>query len=508
MIFNSFSFLFIFLPITLLGYFLIGRKNITLAAAWLTAASLAFYGCWDYRYLPLLLGSIGFNYWSGRSIALAIELSAKQRWLAVSVITNLVLLGYFKYADFFIFSINNAIGVKIAELKVILPIGISFFTFTQIAFLVDTYQNKVKEFRFTHYCLFVTYFPHLIAGPVLHHKEMMPQFAEGKNYLLNALNIAIGLSIFTIGLTKKVLIADNLAPLVSPVFAVNAHPQFVEAWFGTLSYTFQLYFDFSGYSDMAIGLSYLMGVKLPVNFNSPYKAFNIIDFWQRWHMTLSRFLRDYLYIPLGGNRNGQLKRYRNLMLTMLLGGLWHGAGWTFVIWGGLHGFYLTINHAWRFLMMKLNKPLQPNAISGFITFFAVMVGWCFFRAPDIRTALDILAGLVGNNGISLPNAFSRFAAEFQALGLEPVFNGIRWVDFSSPGPAALGIAGLIAFVAPNTQEIFHRYDTCYETTASSPRSTMVLAWSPSILWALGIATLFVLCMLNMNRVSEFLYFQF
>lgn len=310
----------------------------------------------------------------------------KKSLLGAAITANLLLLAYYKYANFFVSSLSSAAGWESINLDIILPIGISFFTFTQVAFLVDTYQGKVKEYNFAHYLLFVTYFPHLIAGPVLHHKEMMPQFADKKTYLPSADNFAIGLSIFVIGLSKKVLIADNIAPLANPVFEINAHPALVESWFGALAYAMQLYFDFSGYSDMAIGLSRLFGVRLPLNFNSPYKAENIIDFWRRWHMTLSRFLRDYLYIPLGGNRNGSFARFRNLFITMLLGGLWHGAGWTFVIWGGLHGIYLGINHGWHFLQEKLglsaSQSLRSKIVARSITFLAVLVAWVFFRAPS------------------------------------------------------------------------------------------------------------------------------
>ncbi len=483
MIFNSFSFIFAFLPITLTGYFLLSRKSTQWAAVWLTLASLLFYSWWDYHYLPLLLGSILFNYWTGWRIAHAIQPSRK-RWLILAITVNLLLLGYFKYADFFILSINSMTGGEIPALKVILPVGISFFTFTQIAFLVDTYQDKVKEFRFIHYSLFVTYFPHLIAGPVLHHKEMMPQFADDENYKLKAENFAVGTAIFILGLTKKVLIADNLSPLVAPVFS-GYNPQFVEAWLGLLAYSLQLYFDFSGYSDMAIGLSRLMGVKLPLNFNSPYKATSISEFWQRWHMSLSRFLRDYLYIPLGGNRHGAFNRYRNLLLTMLLGGLWHGANWTFVIWGGLHGLYLCINHSWQFLMTKTTKPLvvMPNFLAGMLTFFAVLVGWCFFRAPDVSTALNVLAGMAGQHGISLA------------------------VDVNTIGHAIIVLGAFIVFCMPNTQELFLRYDPCYDKINPLP-SLIRISWSPTLLWSLIMALLFVMCVLNMNRVSEFLYFQF
>ena len=364
MLFNSFAFLFAYLPIVLAGYFLLDRLAPTAGtsanwrrlapAAWLAGASLFFYAWWDVRYLPLLLASICVNYGAGRLIGASAG-AARKRVLVAALALNLGLLAYYKYANFFIDSVNaiavtagaGAVSLPWHGLDIILPIGISFFTFTQIAFLVDCYRGEVREYRFIHYVLFVSYFPHLIAGPVLHHRDMMPQFADPANAHPRAANFAIGLSIFTIGLAKKVLIADNLSPLAIPVFAAGAEPTLIEAWIGVLAYTFQLYFDFSGYSDMAIGLSRLFGVKLPLNFNSPYKAANIADFWRRWHMTLSRFLRDYLYIPLGGSRRGEAMRYRNLMLTMLLGGLWHGAGWTFVIWGGLHGLYLVLQQAWQ-----------------------------------------------------------------------------------------------------------------------------------------------------------------
>lgn len=470
MIFNSFTFIFGFLPVTLLFYFILGRKNPVFAAAWLGLASLVFYGWWDYRYLPLLLGSICFNYWMGMRIAHAVQ-PLRKRWLTFAVCVNLLLLAYYKYADFF------------PALKIILPIGISFFTFTQIAFLVDTYQDKVKEFRFIHYGLFVTYFPHLVAGPVLHHKEMMPQFADDGNYRLKGENFTVGMSLFTLGLAKKVLIADNLVVLVTPVFS-GKDPQLLQAWLGLLAYSMQLYFDFSGYSDMAIGLSRMMGVRLPLNFNSPYKATNISQFWQCWHMSLSRFLRDYLYIPLGGNRHGTLKRYRNLMLTMLLGGLWHGANWTFVIWGGLHGLYLCINHGWQFLMEKSPRPTAlPAVLSRGLTFLAVMVGWCFFRAENVDGAFKVLSGMAGLNGCTLD------------------------LDIYTDAHAWLLLALVLAFAAPNPQDLFHRFDPCYETV--TPRSSAFnVAWSSTRGWAVMTALTIVLCLLNMNRVSEFLYFQF
>ncbi|MBH1983722.1 MAG: MBOAT family protein [Burkholderiales bacterium] len=515
MLFNSFAFLFGYLPIVLAGYFLLDRLTSSASwrlapAVWLALASLFFYAWWDVRYLPLLLASICVNYGAGRLIG-ARAGAARKRVLVAALALNLGLLAYYKYANFFIDSVNavavaagaGAGSLPWSGLDIILPIGISFFTFTQIAFLVDCYRGEVREYRFIHYVLFVSYFPHLIAGPVLHHRDMMPQFADPANAHPRAANFAIGLSIFTIGLAKKVLIADNLSPLAMPVFAAGATPTLIEAWIGVLAYTFQLYFDFSGYSDMAIGLSRLFGVKLPLNFNSPYKAANIADFWRRWHMTLSRFLRDYLYIPLGGSHHGEAMRYRNLMLTMLLGGLWHGAGWTFVIWGGLHGLYLVLQQAWQRLFGAARAHWWPTLL----TFLAVMLAWIFFRAPDVATAWDISGALVGANGVSLPRGLASHAASLAQWGLHPAFDGIRWIELAGPGlPVLLG-AMLLAFKAPNTQEIFFLYEPAIERIFQ-PTGRWAFSWRPTRRWSVGFAALFVACIFGMNRVTEFLYFQF
>jgi len=511
MLFNSFGFLFAYLPLVLAGYFLLGRLSRhgamgwrSLApATWLALASLFFYAWWEWRYLPLLLASICVNYTAGRWIAASTG-SARKRLLVLALALNLGLLAYYKYANFFIDSINATAGLHWADLQILLPIGISFFTFTQIAFLVDCYRDEVREYRFMHYVLFVSYFPHLIAGPVLHHRDMMPQFAAPANSRPQAANFAIGLSIFVLGLAKKVLIADNLSPLAIPIFAAGAEPTLIEAWIGVLAYTFQLYFDFSGYSDMAIGLSRLFGVKLPLNFNSPYQAANIADFWRRWHMTLSRFLRDYLYITLGGSRRGALLRYRNLMLTMLLGGLWHGAGWTFIIWGGLHGLYLVVQQAWRHQFGEARAGRWWPAV---LTFLAVMLAWIFFRAPDVATAWNILGALFGANGLSLPRGLAGQGAALASWGLHPAFDGIRWIELAGPGlPLLLG-AMLLAFKAPNTQEIFSHYEPAIERIFQ-PAGRWGVIWRPTRRWSVGLAALFIACIFGMNRVSEFLYFQF
>ena len=499
MLFNSLGFLFLYLPVVYAGYGWLARWRPRWTVGWLALASLFFYGYWDARYLPLLLASILFNYWCGLRIAAGA--GRRKRWLVFALAANLSLLAYYKYANFFIDSLNHVTGAQFPGLAVVLPIGISFFTFTQIAFLVDCHRGLAGEYRFTHYTLFVSYFPHLIAGPVLHHKEMMPQFDARP--APNAADFAVGSSIFVMGLAKKIFLADPLSALVAPVFGAGAEPQLIEAWTGALAYTMQLYFDFSGYSDMAIGLSRLFGVRLPLNFNSPYQAANIGEFWRRWHMTLSRFLRDYLYVPLGGNRSGPAARYRNLMLTMLLGGLWHGAGWTFVAWGALHGLYLVLHHAW----LALRGP-RPAAWWGRgLTFVAVMAAWVIFRAPDLATAGDILLALVGGNGVSLPRGLAAHAQPLLALGLRPDFSGIRWIDFGSASAATLPLAMALAFLAPNTQQIFRHYEPAIEQIIGRA-GRLQWSWMPNRVWGLAFSLVLLGCLFSMNRVSEFLYFQF
>jgi len=356
-----YEFLLLFLPVVLIGYYLIGsRQHHRLASSWLLAASLFFYGWWNPVYVVLILFSIIFNYALGLSLASG---EKKQRvLLSFGIIVNLSLLAYFKYTVFILDNVYGLLDMNFDLPDIVLPLAISFFTFQQIAYLVDAYQNKTKEYNFLQYSLFVTFFPQLIAGPIVHHREMMTQFAKNSTYCFNAKMLELGLAIFTLGLFKKVVIADGIAAYSTPVFNAATSGMaltFFDSWTGALAYTFQLYFDFSAYSDMAIGIGLMFGIRLPINFFSPYKAVNIIDFWKRWHMTLSRFLRDYLYIPLGGNRKGSTRRYFNLMVTMLLGGLWHGAGWTFIIWGGLHGIYLAINHVWHGLRRHLGHDLSP-----------------------------------------------------------------------------------------------------------------------------------------------------
>ena len=328
------------------------------------------------------------------------------------------LLAYFKYSDFLISNFNFVLSLNVQLLNLALPLAISFFTFQQIAYLVDSYRGETNEYDFLNYGVFVTFFPQLIAGPIVHHREMMPQFANIKNKVINFQNLAVGLFVFSIGLFKKVIIADTFSLWATNGFDNAKVLTFIEAWVTSLSYTFQLYFDFSGYTDMAIGTALLFNIKLPINFNSPYKATNIQDFWRRWHITLSRFLRDYVYIPLGGNRKGNYRTYNNLMATFVIGGIWHGAGWTFIFWGFLHGLALVIQRFWNQLGCKLN-----TIFGWIITFNFVNIAWIFFRATEWGDAIKVLKGMFGLSGITLPPALSNHLAYLNQYGIEFTLSG-------------------------------------------------------------------------------------
>ena len=415
MLFNSYEFIFVFLPLTFFIYFFLLNKRLILGAkGFLVFASLFFYSWWNVAYLPLILISMLFNYIVGNSLNKRSKNRVNTKTLLTTgIIANLSLLGYFKYADFFIENFNFLSSTNIQPLNLLLPLAISFFTFQQIAYLVDSYKGLTKEYDFLNYALFVTFFPQLIAGPIVHHKEMMPQFASTHNLVKKYKNIALGLFIFSIGLFKKVVIADTFAVLATNGFDNAATLNLIEAWITSLSYTFQLYFDFSGYTDMAIGAALLFNIKLPINFNSPYKALNIQDFWRRWHITLSRFLRDYVYIPLGGNKISSFRTYSNLLATFVIGGLWHGAGWTFVFWGFLHGVALVIHRAWSNLGFKM-----WNWLAWLITFNFVNIAWVFFRAKEWDDAIKVLNSMFGLDNIVLPLALKNKLAFLESYNIE------------------------------------------------------------------------------------------
>lgn len=497
MLFNSYLFIFAFLPVTLGIFYLLQKfNNIRLLIAWLVSASLFFYAWWNPVYLILLGGSVGVNFIIGRQIQQRLKNNIATRpLLTLGIIFNLVLLGWFKYANFFA-------DISSIELPaVILPLAISFFTFQQIAWLIDASKGQAPEQSFLDYCLFVTFFPQLIAGPIVHHKEMMPQFADKSLFGLNAQNLAVGLTFFAIGLFKKLVIADHFALYADPVFNMadqGGTIHFIESWAAALSYSLQIYFDFSAYSEMAIGLAYMVGIQLPLNFFSPYKAANIIDFWRRWHMTLSRFLRDYLYIPLGGNRHGKTRRHVNLMTTMLLGGLWHGAGWNFIIWGGMHGAFLVINHIWQGLCRQ--KGIAPFAstigriCAVTITFIAVTLSWVFFRAQSFDGAVAMYKGMFGLNGFVLSN------------DVFPILN-ISWIMFLLIAIPVL----ILTFAAPNTIQFMRatlRFPADHHFKQFNRHRTVLLQWRPNIFYAVITAIIAVIAILSLTKTTAFLYFQF
>mgnify|MGYP000630253643 CR=1 FL=1 len=525
MLFNSYIFIFVFLPITYAAYFVLARyKGGEAAIVFLVLASLFFYGWWNPLYLVLILFSIAVNYFIGETIVSSRRDNCFKKakiLLIYGIVFNLGLLGYFKYANFIVENTNSLFDAEIGISLIILPLAISFFTFQQVAYLIDAYKGITEEFKFSHYVLFVTFFPQLIAGPIVHHKEMLPQFMKLDSMKPKLDNVMIGLSIFSLGLFKKVVLADGAAQYSTPVFdaAVAGDPMslFV-AWGGALSYTFQLYFDFSGYSDMAIGIARMFGIQLPLNFFSPYKSLNIIEFWRRWHMTLSRFLRDYIYFSLGGNRKGNGRRYINLLVTMFLGGLWHGAGWTFVFWGGLHGFYLITNHGWHYIQRKLklellNQLMIWQCFCWFLTFISVVNAWVFFRAVTFESALEILKGMYGLNGIALPNALlarlGSFSSVLTELGITTYIGGGSQFIFTY---LWVFVLLFVTLLTPNTQQIMQKISGANielgGALCDKGLFSKKLTFQYTGVWAFIMAGALVVAIFGLTRVSEFLYFQF
>ena len=381
MVFSSPEFLFFFLPLTLLAFVIAQRTMPIATRPILILASIVFYGWFDVTYIPLILGSIAFNYVLGQKLVT----EKKQSLLAFGITANILLLGWFKYAGFFASAINQALELGIPVPHIVLPIAISFFTFQQIAYLVDSFQNRMKDTGLQDYALFVVFFPQLIAGPIVHHSHMISQYAALKTRrLATSAQVTTGLLLIATGLFKKVVIADTIAAWIDPAFMQVETLSMIDAWTAAIGYTLQLYFDFSGYCEMAMGLALLFGFTLPINFNSPYKSRNVSEFWKRWHITLGAFLRDYLYIPLGGSHKGPARLIIALMVTMLLGGLWHGAGWQFLLWGGLHGLFLVIFNIWRTTGIQL-----PKVIAVSITLMCVVFAWVPFRAETISDALMV-----------------------------------------------------------------------------------------------------------------------
>lgn len=488
MLFNSLLFIFVFLPISIVGYFFLTKRKLIIASkVWMCLASLIFYANWNPKYLYILLGSITFNYLTARVInSDAREQRVKKMILFIGVTVNLSALCYYKYMDFFINNINHLFKTDIALLNLALPLAISFFTFQQIAFLVDSYQRKIKDNDFINYTLCVTFYPHLIAGPILHYAELMPQVEAIKNKILSYKNLSIGIVLFAIGLFKKAVLADTFSEYVKYGFDEAQSLSVIEGWLVSLSYTFQIYFDFSGYSDMAVGIGKMFNFNLPLNFNSPYKAVSIQDFWKRWHMTLSRFFRDYVYIPLGGSKGGKLKTYRNLWITFLLTGIWHGASWMFVLWGAIHGVALTVCRLSKNVKIYINDSLLTinKKFSIFITFLFVNFAWIFFRAEKGAQVKKILRAMRGKTEF-LPPRFYHFDIKFVGGGYVYENAVIFFV-----------IAAILVFISKNSNEI--------------SKSFSINSRQELFLKTLFIAAIFIISLYKIIFIpyTEFIYFNF
>jgi len=478
LLFNSYEFIFIFLPLSFFVYFYLNYKNFTnISKVFLVFSSLFFYSWWNIIYLPIILSSMVFNYILGNSLD-----RDKRSLLIFGIIVNLLLLGYFKYSDFLIENINYISNNNFDILDLALPLAISFFTFQQISYLIDSYRGETREYNFLNYALFVTFFPQLIAGPIVHHKEMMPQFDKISNRLRNYKNISMGIIIFSIGLFKKIIIADTFSIWANNGFDSATTLTLVEAWGTSISYTFELYFDFSGYSDMAIGIALLFNIKLPINFNSPYKSTSIQEFWRRWHITLSRFLKDYIYIPLGGNRFGEFNTYINLMATFILAGIWHGAGWTFIFWGFIHGLALVIHRAWSRFGFRLWRWL-----AWFITFNFINIAWVFFRAKEWEDALMVLSGMFGFSGIKIHSILKSKLVFLENYGIE--FGTYTTIGLSALDMLWFIFGFIIILVFRNSNEYIDKY---------------VFTYKNAFIYSL----MFFVSILSLNKVSEFLYFNF
>ncbi|MDG4576201.1 MAG: MBOAT family protein [Defluviicoccus sp.] len=521
MLFNSYFFIFCYLPVVFtVYYFFVLNSRLVCAKVFLAMASIYFYGFFNASYVILLTLSIAFNFTVGHVIIGSKHSHRKRLIMIFGICCNLLLLGYYKYWNFFLDNLA-LVGIDVTWPAIILPIGISFFTFTQIAYLVDAQQDKVSEHGLVDYVLFVTFFPHLIAGPILHHSEMMPQFTRRRQNFRYS-NIAVGTTIFVAGLFKKVVIADSLAVFATPVFAgadAGLPVTTVEAWTAAVAYTQQIYFDFSGYSDMAIGLARLFGIRFPLNFFSPHKAANIIDFWRRWHMTLSRFLLHYVYIPLGGNRRGKTRGAINLFLTMLIAGIWHGAGWTYVIWGAMHGVYLIVNRSWlgfrQAVAARRGRPLPqiPLPIAVLITFICVVFSRVVFRAGTVDGAMIMVQAMLFQ-GPTFPGDVEAYtggaAALLKDLGVS--FGASQFVPLRDWGMMVATIAAslLLVWFVPNVEQIVGRYrPTCSNMYWNEQHHWRTwLRWRVNTLGATVTAVALGISVLCLNRTSEFIYFQF
>jgi D-alanyl-lipoteichoic acid acyltransferase DltB (MBOAT superfamily) len=514
MLFSTWQFILGFLPITLAVFFLIPARWRAARKVWLSLASLFFYGYWKVEYVPLLIFSIVFNFtiaellnrWRGRPAA--------RRTITVGVGVNLLLLGYYKYTNFIVSSLGIVVQKDLGRFDIVLPLAISFFTFTQIGYLVDVYRDGRLHYNFLDYALFVVFFPHLIAGPIVRHWEVIPQYAA-RDLRVNRADLGVGLALFLMGLFKKVLLADQAAVYADVIYGATEAGTTLDtfnAWFGTLAYALQIYFDFSGYSDMAIGLARMFSIRFPGNFDSPYRAGNIIEFWRRWHMTLTRFLREYVYFTLGGNRRGPWRQAGNVLGTFFLSGLWHGAGWTFVTWGVLHGVYLVSAHQWQRLVKNRGWRLRHWSYRGacvLLTFIAVLFSWVFFRAPNFKVANRVLASMVGANGVTMSakvtNPERQPGRFFQAVGVQFVADTANVPGYTQAFRIIFGLLAL-AWFCPNSQQLLRQYDPIFEENIRPAWWRMRLHFGWGL--AMGALLFFVARSQFTAAPSPFLYFNF
>jgi len=544
MLFNSAEFLFGFVPVALLGFYLLGRSSRVSAIRWLILVSLVFYGWWRPLNVLIIAPSIIINFALARVLLRFNQNESSGRTskavLMVGILFNVAFLGVFKYTDFVTGTINDVFGANLILRHIILPLGISFITFQKIAFLVDVQAGRVRSFTFQDYCTFVLFFPQLIAGPIVHYREMMPQF-QTASCRFDKENFAVGLTLLFFGLFKKVVLADKMAPLVTPIYghaASGAHISFVMAWMAAIGFTLQIYFDFSGYTDMALGLARFFGIKLPPNFNSPLRAPSIIEFWLRWHMTLTRFLTAYIYNPMVltltrrrlakgrpgfGGRHTTAGAFISLLmvptiLTMFISGLWHGAGYGFVVWGLLNGLYLTINHGWRLMAARLwsdrrsyDRFMRPAG--RLITFITVSATMVFFRAPTIKSAIDLVKGITGLNGVGLPqDLLARLGPLARVLHRIGVI-GEAWNshDFISAGKW-ICLLLFIALALPNTLRILDRYEPALGVKPGAAKLAIakirIFQWGPSLPWAIAMSAIAAMAVVSLGGPSEFLYWQF
>lgn len=488
MLFSSFEFIFLFLPLTLAGYFFFGKRSVRAANGWLLFASLFFYAWWDVRFLPLLLVSIMLNYLCALAIA---KIRFKKLFLVIGIAANLGILGFFKYADFFIQNANRAFKTDWNLLRIVLPLGISFYTFQALSYIIDVYTGKTRAERsFLNLALYISLFPQLIAGPIVDHKAMIPQFEDGKRHRFDAANFSAGMTLFSFALFKKVVIADFLSPYVADAFGRIGSLTMIEAWIGVTMYALQLYFDFSAYSEMAIGLGKMLNIDFPTNFDSPYQATSMIDFWRRWHITLGSWIKNYIYIPLGGNRKGQRRKMVNLFIAMTLCGFWHGSGLRFIAWGMMHGGFLVVNHWWRGFSKRHSLSL-PKFIGWLLTFGCVSAGWAVFRASSLRQGLRLVKRMV--NFADLRKIALPAGGKIQNMFAFLRYFRVKFVPFPDYPYAALLLLLVLALCVPSAQRIV--------SERFRPNRKWLFAACAALFYSLYV-------MAGGQNLQEFLYFQF